>query len=219
MVAPRPPVGAGAAASAGSGARRGRGAVSAQLDADGARLRSPSPRALPLRVPGATADATVAPRRGAAGALRPRGGAGAFPPPRPPPCPPPLTATARPPKKRPPRPSTRRAPSAFDIPGVAVGEVAAPRHKDGRFWDRRGAGSPWPRRDRGRRVRPRHDNPACRNTLNLAVYSPDFSEFFERANLPKSELSTVLKNTCLNFSTLFSVVSIGPEKVRYEVAH
>jgi len=55
--------------------------------------------------------------------------------------------------------------------------------------------------------------------LNLAAYSPEFGEVFERANLPKTELSTVLKNTCLNFSTLFSVVSIGPEKVRYEVAH
>jgi len=55
--------------------------------------------------------------------------------------------------------------------------------------------------------------------LNLAAYSPEFGEVFERANLPKTELSTVLKNTRLNFSTLFSVVSIGPEKVRYEVAH
>jgi hypothetical protein len=73
---------------------------------------------------------------------------------------------------------------------------------------------------RGRSARcPRSNRIRTCHSLNLAAYSPDFSEFFERANLPKSELSTVLKNTCLNFSTLFSVVSIGPEKVRYEVAH
>ena len=55
--------------------------------------------------------------------------------------------------------------------------------------------------------------------LNLAAYLPEFSELFERANLPKAELSTILKNKCLNFSTLFSVVAIGPEKVPYKVAH
>ena len=42
-----------------------------------------------------------------------------------------------------------------DSPGVAVEEVPALRHEDGRSWEGRGVGSQWPRRDRGRRVRPR----------------------------------------------------------------